>query len=307
MLAIVLALGASVGWGSGDFLGGLTTRRASLWTVIIGSQAVGLVGAALVTALAGHGWPGLHAVWPVLLGGVASVVAISCFYQALAIGSMSIVAPISATNAAIPFLVGMATGERPSGVQLAGVVLAAIGVLLVASERAHPGDTIGVAALPNEPAVEPAALAPAGAARAVPRRNQRRAVVLALVAAVAMGLVLVGYDATARYDALWAMLGGRISSAAVFTIVFLALRPRVQMRRSALPFIVAVGLLDTGANGLFALATTHGYLSLVSVLGAVYPVVTVLLAYGLLRERIAPHQMVGAVGTLVGIALIAAG
>src|SRR5450756_1287491 len=105
----------------------------------------------------------------------------------------------------------------------------------------------------------------------------------------------------------WAMLGGRISSVAVFTVVFLVLRPRLEMRRSALPFIVAVGLLDTGANGLLALATTQGYLSLVSVLGAVYPVVTVLLAYGLLRERIAPHQMVGAVGTLAGIALIAAG
>src|SRR5659263_337427 len=264
MLAIALALGASVCWGSGDFLGGLTTRRASLWAVIVGSQAVGLVGATLVLVLAGRGWPGLQAVWPVLLGGVASVVAISCFYKALAIGSMSIVAPISATNAAIPFLVGLAAGE-------------------------------------------PAALAPADASRHVPRRNQRRAVVLALVAAVAMGLVLVGYDATARYDALWAMLGGRISSVVVFTLVFLVLRPRLEMRRSALPFIVAVGLLDTGANGLFALATTQGYLSLVSVLGAVYPVVTVLLAYGLLRERIAPHQMVGAVGTLAGIALIAAG
>ena len=307
MLAIALALGASACWGSGDFLGGLTTRRASLWAVIVGSQAVGLVGAVAVTALAGHGWPGLHAVWPVLLGGVASVVAISCFYQALAIGSMSIVAPISATNAAIPFLVGLAAGERPSGAQLAGVVLAAVGVLLVASERARPGHTIGVAALPNEPAVEPAALAPAGSSLRVPRRNQRRAIFLALVAAVAMGLVLVAYDATARHDALWAMLGGRISSAVVFTAVLLVLRPRVEMRRSALPFIVAVGLLDTGANGLFALATTQGYLSLVSVLGAVYPVVTVLLAYGLLRERIARHQMVGAVGTLAGIALIAAG
>jgi len=307
MLAIALALGASVCWGSGDFLGGLTTRRASLWAVIVGSQAVGLAGATLVTVLAGHGWPGLHAVWPVMLGGVASVVAISCFYKALAIGSMSIVAPISATNAAIPFLVGLAAGERPGSIQLAGVALAAAGVLLVASERARPGDTIGVAALPNGPAVEPEALLPAGASPRVPRRNQRRAIILALVAAVAMGLVLVGYDATARYDALWAMLGGRISSAVVFTAVFLVLRPRVEMRRSALPFIVAVGLLDTGANGLFALATTQGYLSLVSVLGAVYPVVTVLLAYGLLRERIAPHQMVGAVGTLAGIALIAAG
>jgi drug/metabolite transporter (DMT)-like permease len=234
------------------------------------------VGATLVVVLAGHGWPGLHAVWPVLLGGLASVVAVSCFYKALAIGSMSIVAPISATNALIPFLVGLAVGERPSAAQLAGVALAAAGVLLVASER-------------------------------VPRRNQRRAIVLALTAAVAMGLVLVGYDATARYDPLWAMLGGRISSVVVFAVVFLVLRPRLEMRRSALPFVVAVGLLDTGANGLFALATTQGYSSIVAVLASVYPVVTVLLAYGLLRERIAPHQMVGAAGTLAGIALIAAG
>jgi drug/metabolite transporter (DMT)-like permease len=307
MLAIALALGASLCWGSGDFLGGLTTRRASLWAVIVGSQAVGLAGATLVVVLASHGWPGLQAVWPVLLGGFASVVAISCFYKALAIGSMSIVAPISATNAMIPFLVGLAAGERPSVTQLAGVALAAAGVLLVASERPRAGDTIGVAALPNEPAVGPAAVIAAGIAAHVPGRDRRKAIILALTAAVAMGLVLVGYDATARYDPLWAMLGGRISSAAVFAVVFLVLRPRLRMQRSALPFVVAVGLLDTGANGLFALATTRGYLSLVAVLGSVYPVVTVLLAYGLLRERVAAHQMVGAAGTLAGIALIAAG
>ena len=115
MLGIALALAASVCWGSGDFLGGFSTRRASLWAVIIGSQAVGLAGAALVTLGTGHGWPGLHAVWPVMLGGLASVVAISCFYKALAIGTMSIVAPISATNALIPFAVGIAAGERPGG------------------------------------------------------------------------------------------------------------------------------------------------------------------------------------------------
>ena len=122
-----------------------------------------------------------------------------------------------------------------------------------------------------------------------------------------MGLVLVGYDATARYDPLWAMLGGRISSVVLFAVLFLVLRPRVKVERSAVPFIVAVGILDTGANGLFALATTEGYLSLVAVLGSLYPVVTVLLAFGVLRERIAPHQLAGAVATLAGIALIAAG
>ncbi len=325
MLGIAFALAASVCWGSGDFLGGFSTRRASLWAVIIGSQAVGLAGAALVTLGAGHGWPGLHAVWPVMLGGLGSVVAISCFYKALAIGTMSIVAPISATNAMIPFAVGIAAGERPAVAQLAGVVLAAVGVILVAVEPARSGETIGAAALPGEPAVEPAGAAalfaprrggaatiapapdgPAGAYRPT-RRAQRDAIALSLLAAVCMGLVLVGYDATARYDPLWAMLGGRIASVVLFAGLFLVLRPRVKIRRSALPFIVAVGILDTGANGLFALATTEGYLSLVAVLGSLYPVVTVLLAFGVLRERIAPHQMAGAVATLAGIALIAAG
>ena len=122
-----------------------------------------------------------------------------------------------------------------------------------------------------------------------------------------MGLVLLGYDATSRYDPLWAMLGGRLSSAILFGVIFLVLRPKVKVERSAVKFIVAVGILDTGANGLFALATTHGYLSLVAVLGSLYPVVTVLLAFGVLRERIAPHQLAGAAATLAGVALIAAG
>ena len=327
MLGIALALGASICWGSGDFLGGFSTRRASLWAVIIGSQAVGLAGAALVTLGTGHGWPGFQAVWPVMAGGLASVVAISCFYKALAIGTMSIVAPISATNALIPFAVGIAAGERPAAIQLAGVVLAAAGVILVAVEPARRGETIGAAALPGEPAVEPAGAAalfpvsrvagtePVPAAGSAPdtraplpsRRAQRNAIILALTAAVCMGLVLVGYDATARYDPLWAMLAGRLSSATIFALLFLALRPHVKVERSALPLIVAVGILDTGANGLFALATTEGYLSLVAVLGSLYPVVTVLLAFGMLRERIAPHQMAGAAATLAGVALIAAG
>jgi drug/metabolite transporter (DMT)-like permease len=302
MLAIALALGASVCWGSGDFLGGLTTRRASLWAVIVGSQAVGLAAAAVVTLGTGHAWPGFAAVWPVLLGGVASVVAISSFYKALAIGSMSIVAPISATSALVPFLVGLVSGERPGALQLAGVALAAVGVVLAAIEPERPGETIGVAALPNEPAVEPSVV------RARPaRRDQRLSVALALLAALCIGLVLLGYNATAEHDPLWAMLGGRLSSATLFAVLLVILRPHVTMTRAALLPLVAVGLLDTGANGLFSLATTQGYLSIVAVIGSVYPVVTVLLAYGFLGERIAGHQRAGVAAALVGISLIAAG
>ena len=310
MLAIALALGASLCWGSGDFLGGFTARRASLWAVIIGSQAVGVGAAAAVTLATGHPWPGLGVVWPVLLGGVASVVAISSFYRALVIGTMSIVAPISAMSGVVPFAAGIVQGERPATLQLAGVVLAATGVVLAAVERERPDGTIGVAALPNEPAVEPATIRrdlPAAPARQPSRRDRRLAVGLALLAALCIGLVLLGYDATAKHDALWAMLGGRLSSASIFAVLFLVLRPRVSMTRAAIPYLVAVGLLDTGANGLFSLATTQGYLSLVAVLGSVYPVVTVMLAFGLLHERIARHQLVGVAAALTGVALIAAG
>ncbi len=178
-------------------------------------------------------------------------------------------------------------------------------------ERPRRGETIGAGVLPGEPAIEPpdpeARVSGAGSPDTAPERaQQRRAVLLALVAAVGIGLMLLGYDETAKHDALWAMLGGRISSACFFTIVLLALRPRIGMRRSALPGIVAVGILDTSANGLFALATTQGFLSLVAVLGSLYPVVTVVLAYLVLRERLARHQLVGVVGALAGVALIAA-
>jgi drug/metabolite transporter (DMT)-like permease len=311
MLAIALALGASLCWGSGDFLGGFTSRRASLWAVIIGSQAVGLAAAAAVTFAAGHAWPGLGVVWPVLVGGVASVVGISSFYTALSIGTMSIVAPISATSALVPFVVGLAGGERPATAQLIGVTLAAAGVVLAAVESERPGEVIGVAALPNEPAVEPAAARRITNGRERParptRRDQRLSIALALLAALCIGIVLLSYDATSKHDPLWAMLGCRISSVTLFAMLFVALRPHVRMTRSAVPFVIAVGLLDTGANGLFALATTQGYLSLVAVLGSVYPVVTVMLAFVVLHERLARHQLAGVVAALVGVCLIAAG
>jgi drug/metabolite transporter (DMT)-like permease len=310
MLAVALALAASLCWGSGDFLGGLTTRRATLWAVVVGSQAVGLAGAVLVVVLAGRPWIGLAGLWPVLLGSIAGSIALMAFYKALAIGTMSIVAPITATSALIPFLWGLAGGERPGELQLAGVALAVGGVLLVTMERPRRGATIGAGVLPGEPAIEsPAPVArgsAVGAGAAGPDRAvQRRAVLLALVAAVGIGLMLLGYDETAKHDALWAMLGGRISSVCFFAVFLLALRPRIGMRRSAVPGVIAVGILDTSANGLFALATTQGYLSIVGVLGSLYPVTTVVLAYLVLRERLARHQLVGVLAALAGVALIA--
>ena len=289
MLAIAVALGAAACWGSGDFLGGLSTRRATLWAVVAGSQAVGLLGAAAVVAASGRPWPGLVALWPVAAGGAAGAVAIATFYKALAIGTMSIVAPITASSAVVPMVVGLGRGERPSPLQVTGIVLAALGVLLAASDRQAGEEEVVSTSGPGSAS------------------QRRRSIMLALVAALGIGLMLVGYDASAEHDALWAMFGGRCASACFFAAFFLAVRPSLRAPRAVIPLIIGVGLLDTGANGFFAFATTYGLLSLVAIIGSLYPVVTLILAYTLLHERIARHQQIGVVAALAGVALISGG
>jgi len=289
MLGIVLALGAAVCWGSGDFLGGLSTRRASLWAVVAGSQLVGLAAAAAAVLASGRPWPGIAALWPIFIGGLAGAVAIATFYKALAIGTMSIVAPITASSAVVPMMVGLGRGERPSPLQVTGIVLAALGVLLAASDRQAGEEEVVSTSGPGSAS------------------QRRRSIMLALVAALGIGLMLVGYDASAEHDALWAMFGGRCASACFFAAFFLAVRPSLRAPRAVIPLIIGVGLLDTGANGFFAFATTYGLLSLVAIIGSLYPVVTLILAYTLLHERIARHQQIGVVAALAGVALISGG
>src|SRR5215207_449537 len=120
MLAAVLALASSLSWGLSDFLGGFQSRRHPLIAVMAISQGLALV---MVLAAIAAGAPIEHDAAATLWAagsGMLGVLALTAFYQGLAIGTMSIVAPISATGAAIPVLVGLASGERPSPMQLVG-------------------------------------------------------------------------------------------------------------------------------------------------------------------------------------------
>ena len=176
MLAIALALGASFCWGSGDFLGGLTTRRASLWAVIIGSQAAGLAGAALVTLVTGHPWPGLAAVWPVLLGGARQRRRDLLLLQGAGHRHDEHRGADQRHQRADPVPrragAGRAAERRAARRRGRSPPPACV---LAASERARAGETIGAAALPNEPAVEPGRRRASGRRGRSPRRNQRRA------------------------------------------------------------------------------------------------------------------------------------
>jgi len=285
VLAIGLALASSLAWGLADFGAGLKSRRFAVLTVLVISQVGSLPFVVVVVVARGAGPPeDLSFAVLAFLAGASGTVGIAAFYRGLAVGTMSVVAPISATAAVVPLTVGVATGERPSAVQGLGVALALIGVVLAsreaasAAEGARPGSRTGAG------------------------------VGLALIAALGFGGFFVGIDAaSARGDEFWAILVQRSTSLLLVAAVALRARPRLAVGALETCALVAIGVADVAANTLFALASTRGLVSVVGILGSLYPVITILLAWTVLRERLAPAQWAGVGGALGGVALIAGG
>jgi drug/metabolite transporter (DMT)-like permease len=276
MTAIALALASSALWGVGDFLGGLSSRRIATLTVLAVSELAGWLAVVIVVALTQPELPSGQAVGAAMLAGVGGVVGLGGLYRGMAVGAMGVVAPISSAAAVIPVVVGLARGERPGGLQLAGMALVLAGVVLVSRE---PGT---------------------GRARFAAGAG------LALLAAAGFGSYFVFIDVASDDGVAWAVLVSRgVATALAFGAAFArsAWRPPARM----LPALVAVGLFDVSANGLLALALNEGLVSLVSVLASLYPVVTLMLALSLLGERVGRAQTVGVVGALVGVGAISAG
>jgi drug/metabolite transporter (DMT)-like permease len=280
VLGIVLALTSSVCWGVADFLGGTQARRVPLLRVLLVSQTVGLLGVTLLVAVRGTGAPDMVRLLPAAGGGLAGMLALTGFYRALAIGTMSIVAPISATGVAVPVIVGLAQGDRPAALQLVGIVAASVGVVLASRERG--------------PGVQQ------------PRGSTRASIALALMAAVGFGSFFVGMRASARFDVPWALFAARAAGVGAL-VVAAAVRGAAGglVNRPLWPLAV-MGLLDLAANAFYALATRHGLLSVVAVLGSLYPAVTVLLARAVLHERVTRSQELGVLATLAGVVAISA-
>lgn len=279
LAATALALASSLCWGTGDFLGGLRARKLPALVVLAFSQVAGLAFLIVAVAAAGAERPELVEVWPAAAGGLAGAIGLGCFYRALAVGTMSIVAPISATAAGVPVVVGLASGDDPSGVQLAGLIAAMVGVVLAARDE-----------------------------YAGPSESARAAIPLALVAALGFGWFFVGLDGAADADPLWATLTARsVSVVACLSVVAIVRPPGAPPPSAQLPAIALIGVLDVAANVLFAVASTKGLLSVVGVLGSLYPLATVALARVVLGERVRPVQQVGVGAALAGVVLISAG
>ncbi|HEY2935850.1 MAG TPA: EamA family transporter [Gaiellaceae bacterium] len=278
MAAIALALGSSLVWGCADFMGGVFSRRLPLAAVTVISQAAGF--AVLIGWLSGTGFAldgralGLGS-----LAGVGGAIGLAAFYRALSVGTMSIVSPVTACGALVPFALALASGESPSALVVGGAVVALAGAVLASAEEHRAGDA-----------------------------GRRRGALLAIVAAVAIGLFVYFLGLAGRDgETLSALVGARVGSLSLLLAAAAATRSSLRIDRASLPAVAALGILDTTANCLFVLASARGYLSIVSVLGSLYPVVTVLAAHLVLGERVSRFQLGGVALALVGVAVVASG
>lgn len=276
MLTVALSLMAAACWGAGDFKGGLLSRRMPALTVLLGVEATSLLAALTALALSGAEVPGGAALAWGFGAGVAGATGLALLYRAMALGQISVVAPISACGAGLPAIVGLASGESPGPLALAGIALGLLGCVLVAREPGRDGGD----------------------------RPDGTAVALALLATIGIGVYLVGMDRATEEAAIWwPLLASRLGSLGV-ALVALAHRWRLPARGD-LPALALVGLADFGGSALYVAATTQGLLTLAAVLAALYPVVSVLLARTILGERLGLAQQAGVGLALAGVCLMA--
>jgi len=281
-MAALLALVSSLLWGSADFLGGTISRRHKAALVVGASQAAGLITIAVVATLAGAwGDDTGYLPWAVL-SGVAGVVGLVSFYAALAAGTMGVVSPIAALGVVVPVLWGFAQGERPAVWQLVGIVVAIAGVVMASGPE-------------------------------LSGRAGARPVLLAAVAAVGFGVALLAIAKGSEHSTLMTLTTMRVTSVTLLGAALVVALLRGGRRSDYLlsgrdvVLVALVGVADLSANLTFGLASRRDDVSVVSVLGSLYPVVTVLLARVFHDERLGRLQSAGVVLALAGVVLIAAG
>jgi drug/metabolite transporter (DMT)-like permease len=270
---LLLALGASLTWGVGDFLGPLLSRTYGTLRILFWAELGGFASIGIAVAVRGEGprgWAVLFAI-AAALGGMLGLFA---YYEGMVVGAMSVVAPIAGVSAIIPVVFGIATGDTPSATQLTGVACALVGVALASFEHRDG------------------------------RRRVAAGVGLALLAAGGFGFYFPWMHAAGKVDFWWASLLFRATALVLVAGVVAVQRPALALRPSHIAIACLAGVGDTVGNVLFAASSKHGLVSLTSVLASLYPAVTIVLAAAVLHERVARFQRAGIALALAGVVLI---
>jgi drug/metabolite transporter (DMT)-like permease len=279
-MAALLALISSGLWGAADYHAGNLSKKFPPTAVLAVTQIIGLI-FGLVLATASGSWSAQALgsegyLLPGIAAGFCGYVGLICLYRALATGRMGVVSPISAMSALIPLLYAIFfLDERFSTLVTMGVVLALLGAFMASGPEVSQG-------LPLKP------------------------VVLALGAAVGFGACLAFMAEGSQSSAVMTMVSMRAATLIASISILIRLRGTGGMGKANIPLLVFIGVADFSANLILGVATTKGLVSLANVLGALYPIVTSLLAFVFLKERLHKVQYAGIISAVMGVALIAA-
>lgn len=273
----LLALVASACLGVSDFLGGTLARRVPLLTVLVLSQAVGVVAVLprlLVDEPAGD--LGQAVLWGVV-GGVAVAIGVSSLYQALATGTMGVVAPLAALSVAVPLVAGLFAGDVLGPLLVSGMAVAVLGTVLATGPVLRGGG-----------------------------RGGARPILLALLSALGFGVSNLTVAWGSAHHVTGTLLANAVTALVVYAVVAVIRRQVPQASGRALVGIAAIGVLGFLANLCFALASLSGLLSVVAVCASLFPAVTVLLGWWFHGERLRPVQLAGVLLVFLGVGVIAA-
>jgi uncharacterized membrane protein len=280
MVPSLIALLSAFAYGAADFLGGIASHRANALAVVIVSQAAGLILLAAFLILVSRSLPDRTDLMWGMVAGFAGGGGVVLLYRALAIGPMSIVAPVTAVCAAlIPVAVGMARGERLTPQTMTAIALALAAIVLVGQEPRR------------------------GAATAVRWDGLR----IALASGVLIGIFLATLAGASPAAGLWPLIPARVASIVMVTGIAAATRRSMRVPSPALPAAVGGGVLDMLANALYLVAVHRGPLSLMATLASLYPASTIVLAHLFLGERLSALQLAGIACAIVATVLLVSG
>jgi drug/metabolite transporter (DMT)-like permease len=287
-VAILLGLAAAATYGAADFAGGLVSRRVNPVCVVFVSQLAGVLLVGVVLPLEGTALDANAIAWGAAagVGGGGGVVFL---YRGLARARMSVVAPITAVEAAmIPVLYGLISGEEPGWLALTGIAIALVAVALVSAPRAD----------------EAASVEEGGRARS---RLSQPGIADALVAGLGFGCFFIFLSHAGESSGMWPLVGSKISSISLVALAALVARSSLKPAAGTWTGILVAGVLDAAANVFYLLASRAGLLTLAAVATSLYPASTVLLARVVLRERMSGGQLAGLALVVAGVSMMAAG
>jgi drug/metabolite transporter (DMT)-like permease len=278
MLSITFGLLAATFWGAADFLGGMATRRANVYAVVLISEFSGLAMLVPFPFLYGENLPPVNTLLLCGLAGLLGTLGILALYYSMSIRKMSVAGPVSALLAAvIPVVVSSFTEGFPGALKFAGFGMALLAIWLISAGEGEDGSwrfRLGEIALP-------------------------------LLAGIGFGFYLVIINAASQEETFWPLVASRTSSSLLLAVYVLLLNRQLLGEISEVRWqAVLTGFVDIGANLFYVLGGQLGRLDVIAVLGSLYPGPTVLLAWCLLKERISRPQAIGILLALTAIVLI---